>query len=310
MSIESLGGYIPPEIVAGGGKLDLKGGMSNGDMTETPINWSEVPLSMVPISREIYSSDTLNTAGHEFNHALAAIGEGIGVKRINLKRQGNVLGVTEFDGIMSDSQLQVIAAAGTVDPALGGGASGYGSDIYKLQLIDVINKRAPGSSFGISKMTAEAKINRIPEDIRRRATEILAYLGQSLPSGDIPGNMLGLIIKRAEWEEKMTISGKLKELLGQKHQEKDDGKSTILIYTKDRCYIRYKEDGKERDGGVIYLSCGCVNVHSLNCPFNTERKKELMGSTKPADNTGNMEELIDKEKEIFDFPDKDVIFEE
>ncbi len=221
-----------------------------------------VPLELPPLGE----TGLLNTAGHELNHALVARGLGINVAMLSVKREGDSLGRTYFSGIINPELFQIVAAAGAVSP-LFGKASGYSHDQFQVGMIDVIHKRKEfGTSFSFALSNAERILAGISSEVRKKAARIIAYLG------DVSGNMIGAIIKRAAWEVEMESMGKLdfiKQLYVNNRPKEQQNPEIELSEEKKFTVIEYFSNGfkhyEKYNGETKCGICGGINGHAPDC---------------------------------------------
>jgi len=170
-NIEVLPGRISPQrLMAPGNLIDLAGGSAE------PLN---PPLHFIPPPEArlcaLGSLLEMNTAGHEGLHTIAAINLGVPIEKIVLSPSGDILGAT-FIGRTSPDKLQKIALAGTMHTLIGGPAQGYGSDVAKARMINLIQGGDPNSSLFYERLEAQRIVNQTPEKVQEKFFQILAYL--------------------------------------------------------------------------------------------------------------------------------------
>ncbi len=244
-------------------------------------------LSNIPLANEVphvkerlVRQNRVETANHELNHAIVARSFGMSVLGISVKDGGNILGITTFSG-GNLHDIAVVAAAGAVD-TVDGKASGYGSDKYKAELI---HHHYGGHSFDAGKTAAEEIIAEYSPDLRRKASEIIAYLGE------VPGAILPDVIRRAQYEldmEKYEKSGSTNSLLvpyepNSLAELMTDESDVNRQAQKKFAHIQVIEDGKRVDRFVI-----------VDDEDEKKKKKEAerrrFGKYDPSDSTKDEEE--------------------
>lgn len=257
------------------------------------LNWPKVimPLSQIPEVRPSISSDLLNTAGHELNHALVAIACGASVVSISVRREGDSLGRTMFAGSVSPDTMKVIAAAGSV-AACDGCASGYGSDIHHARLLTHFYG---GISLESATVQAKTIISNYSIEVRKKVEEIVAYYGTHI--GDIPGSLIPAFLSRARMEVNLEkgILGNLfvaedefKEAIEPKEKPKD---YTVIDNLEDGSYrIRYAVGGEIKREDSICGVCNDTNGHYKDCPKHRSEKQTEIPTAR------------------HDFPKEDIIF--
>lgn len=236
------------------------------------LNWPKMtmPLSYVPERRTGISSDLLNTAGHELNHALVAIACGASVVSVSVRREGDSLGRTMFAGSVSTDTMKVIAAAGSV-AAHDGCAHGFGSDMHHVDLLSHFHG-------GISKESAitqaESLISKHPIEVRGKAAEIVAYLGE------ISGSMMPAILARAQMEFNLE-KGILGNLFVPEQKfdfEKTKPKAkdyTVIDNLGGGSYRITYVIGERKREELICGACNDTNSHYKDCPKSKIAEHEI-----------------------------------
>ena len=112
--------------------------------------------------------------------------------------EGDTLGQVNLPGHVDYRTFQIIATAGSVQ-AHDGQAHGYGSDLYKAQLIELLGM---GTSVEEARQKAESLISFYSKDVRMVCAKIIAYLQTEKNMAYIPGEMLHEIEERARYELK------------------------------------------------------------------------------------------------------------
>lgn len=234
--------------------------------------FSGIPLiDMIPLpeKRGTVKGELLNTAGHELNHFLVAYSLGVQVKSLSVRPEGNSLGRTEFDGIISPDLFKIIAAAGSVAPVSGQEARGFGHDFMQIRLLDYVQNLSNSIPFARSR--AQHILSGFDARVRQRCAEIIAYMGK-VSGGMIPG-----IINRAIWElknEKMGIWQNVSPQL----ETKPGRESTVVEHFGHIYILRHTIDGQTvGEETLICGLCGGKNVHSPNCPAAKYRKSLGLG---------------------------------
>lgn len=171
---------------------------------------SSAPLSHVPLERKGVNEHQKHVAGHELNHALTAYGLGVPVISISVIPEGDSLGRNIFGGGINPRDFQIIATAGSI-ATHDGTAKGFGSDLHTAHLIE---HYYDGIGVDQARNIAIQHVMSVPRDVRERAAEIIAYLGE------ISGSLVPSILHRAEWEIKMEEEGLFAaEQFAQEHRE-------------------------------------------------------------------------------------------
>jgi hypothetical protein len=152
------------------------------------IGVNTIPMVEVPVFRP-NNPQILNTAGHEFNHAVVATLLGAKVASISVEPQGFSLGRTVFAGYVSPDQFKIIAAAGAVDTSHGK-ARGYSLDMMFI----------PDSFRTLAVQKAAGILAGIPGKVKEKAAEIIAY------KKNLSGDMLKEVLQRAYLEVKLENS--------------------------------------------------------------------------------------------------------
>lgn len=262
-----------------------------GPLTMTPfsplserggLSVENVPLSAFippPSERGYFPGNYLNTAGHELNHALVAMALNEKVIGISLKQKGNILGQTFFTGLINLGHSQTIAAAGTVSPLVGGSASGFGSDLFQIDMIDVLAKRrAPGAGRGTAISRAESLLGNYNPEVRTRAAELLAFLGTTMDI--IPGSLIPVILERAEVEIMMETAGMgqhIKATHSEYHAVELPKQHTIIETGDGSEYRIIHIDGETKTETVVCGFCGGTNGnHAPICELVRNEENSLL----------------------------------
>lgn len=226
-----------------------------------------------------------HTAGHELNHALIAMDHGIMPLSLSVIPEGNSLGRTVFAGEIGTETFKVIAGGGCVDTAFGkasgfGSAYSPGSDMFHIASL---HAQYGGIDADETVKRASSSLAKVPENIRERASEIIASIG-SISGSDIPK-----IIRIAELEVAhgiVSVAPHLEENLVEIQKQRSyqeaisGGKQTI---------VGISEHGQILTPVVVELSentcpqCGKSSTHLPNCSFSDvttseEKKSELSHS--------------------------------
>ena len=198
----------------------------------------EKPKVLIPLLQEIplakdrpkAKPELLNTAGHELNHALAAIASGISVLDLSVIPTNDSLGRTMFAGHIPVEKLQVIAAAGKV-ATHDGCAHGHESDMLKVHILSHLYNGMPAEK---AVMIAHSIISKYPIEVRRRTADIIAYMGE------ISGSKIPLILERARIElnlekgtpETNSKANAIKQatIQSQTQQQDKHAKRTVIYY--------------------------------------------------------------------------------
>lgn len=250
-----------------------------------PWPCAEVPH---PEKRDSADARVKHTAGHELNHALVAYMMGVPVNMVSVVPEGNSLGRTVFGGHHSLHEMQVIAAARSV-ATHDGTAHGFGSDMYKVNLI---HHFADGISPEAARSQAAAIISTIPHAVRNKAAEILAHMKET------PGSRLSEILERArlevEWETRQKQDFTFESPEQPEHIPEPGKYTTIDDLGHEEYRIRYIYNGIiEKEEHVCGL-CQGINSHSDMCP-----KKPKKDHLFEPPNT------IKKKETIFKYPAKE-----
>lgn len=224
-----------------------------------------MPLAQVPEpkNRLHLSSELLNTSGHELNHAIVALESGVPVISVSVIPDGNSLGRTAFSGLLSPDIIKIIAAAGSV-ATHDGCAHGYGSDLSK---VDMLGHFYGGITRESATSYASAIISKYSTEVRRKAAEIIAYLGE------VSGSMLPTVLLRAQMEVNLE-KGILGDLFVPDTQEygreptKPKPKDyTVIDYLKNGDYkITYFVGERPEKEELVCGICKEINDHLKSCP--------------------------------------------
>lgn len=225
---------------------------------EAPVK-KVMPLSFVPEpqKRGFPSSELTSVAGHELNHALVALAHGVSIISLSVVREGNSLGRTILGGIVSMETAKIIAAGGGVETH-DGCAEGYGSDRYK---VDVLHYFHGGYSWESARSQAASILSGYSNDVRRRAAEIVAYLGE------VSGPLVYEILLRAEAEisEEKDAKGQSGIQALFMPQIKSEGYTIIDTLPNNMSKITYVVVGKKDKEEYLCGVCHGVNGHSEEC---------------------------------------------
>jgi len=228
-----------------------------------------MPMTDIPLPHErTIPHEHLNTAGHELNHALVAYSLGVSVKLISTHPAGNSLGRTEFFGGMSPETFKTIAAAGAVDTPHSA-ASGYGMDMY---MIDMLHHYHGGKGRSGALSEASGIINSYSHEVRARAAEIVAYLGE------VSGSQIGTILRQAYTE--LFLEGKernkdsymkirtMVDVIDDANKKETNNKDiiTIVSYPDGEHAVEYKKNGTKIIEVVYCSICKGQGVHVSGCP--------------------------------------------
>mgnify|MGYP001595361064 FL=1 len=226
-----------------------------------------MPLAQVtePKNRLRLSSELLNTAGHELNHAIAAMESGVPVISISVIPDGNSLGRTAFSGLLSPDTMKIIAAAGSV-ATHDGCAHGYGSDLLKAH---ILNHFYGGMPLESAASQAAAIISKYSIEVRKKAAEIIAYLGE------ISGSMIPMVFLRAQIEvnlENGIIDGQFIPKANPAETNKPKG-YTVIDYLRNGDYkITYFIGENKEKEELACTICKGINDHLKSCPkYNKEK---------------------------------------
>lgn len=242
-------------------------------------------LSLVPEpqKRSLPSPELVSVAGHELNHALVALTHGAPVISISVIPEGNSLGRTVLGGLVSLETMKVIAAGGGVETHEGH-SEGFGSDKYR---VDVLHHFHGGHSWESARGQAASALSVYSREVRRKAAEIIAYLGR------VSGSLLSEIMLRAQMEvnEEKHQNNELFVPIFIQNNSKDQ--TIIENLPNNISKIIYVVVGKIEKEEFICGNCQGVNGHAKECP-----KSELREDSK--ENPFSMPKLF--------FPRKGAIF--
>ena len=217
-----------------------------------------LPLSFVPEAKNrITSPDIVSVASHELNHALVALAHGIPIESISVIPSGNILGRTTLGGIVSLETMKVIAAGGGVHTH-DGHAEGYGSDKYK---VDVLHHFHGGHSWESAKSQAASALSVYSREVRRKAAEIVAYLGK------VSGSLIGEIMLRAQMEINEEKHGESEPIVPINIAEnKSEGYTIIDNLPNNISKITYVIVGEKKREEFLCGICHGVDSHMEKCP--------------------------------------------
>lgn len=229
-----------------------------------------MPLKQVPEpkNRLHLDSELLNTAGHELNHAIAAMELGLPLISISVIPDRNSLGRTVFSGLLSSDTMKVIASAGAVSTH-DGCAHGYGSDMFK---VDMLNHFYGGITRESAVSQASAIVSKYSVEVRKKAAEIIAYLGE------ISGSMIPLVFLRAQMEvnlEKGITDGQfISKTNPTQTSELKPKDYTVIDYLPNNSYrVTYVVDGRRKKEELICAICQGTNDHKASCPKHDKEKR-------------------------------------
>lgn len=232
---------------------------------ERVINRTEREFIDLPSKRErgIIDYSKAEVAGHELNHALAALGMGITPHFLSVHPEADSLGRTIFSGEIDLRSFQIIASAGAIYTP-DGHAHGYGSDMSKVRIIRDLYGGMPEDE---AKIKAQAAIGQYSSRARRRAAEIIAFYGE------IQGPLIKDILKQAEHEIQLEDQG----IESDNTSFNVEQESTINTYTqidylgRDMMRIIFVKDGKEEKKDLLCEKCGGINGHKDDCSNNFDK---------------------------------------
>lgn len=236
-----------------------------------------------------YNASLMNTIGHELNHLMVAYKLGVPLDKTTLTAvpKGDILGQVTLPDHVDYATLQIIATAGSV-PTHDGSARGYGSDIYKAQLIEMFGM---GTSVAEAQRKAAAIINFYSSDVREISAKIIAYLQIEKGMSHIPGELLVDIEARAHYELKKKKSQiksppffkplPVEETVNQKMQEATVGRPpdrrTVLEWVGEHVLrVKYLTDDVVESTVNFCGVCKSINGHRDECEvlqkdFNPEK---------------------------------------
>ena len=215
-----------------------------------------------PEGRAHLSSDLLNTAGHEFQHAWVAYRLGAAVVDLTVKPSGKTLGKTTFAGHIEPDTFKIIAAAGSV-ATFDGQAHGFSHDLYQAHRTQYWYG---GMSVEDARTVAADIVSEITPEVRRKAAEIIAFLG------DVPGSWIPQIIKRAEMEVQGEADGDFVLVKPASTFDKTRGEYTEIENLGDSYRIIHIVDGKLIKEKYMCSFCNGINgQHSYHCPLSKSR---------------------------------------
>lgn len=225
-----------------------------------------MPLSFVPESEKRFVSPELTgVAGHELNHALVALSHGAPIMSISVIPSGNSLGRTVIGGLVSNEVMKLIAAGGGCDTHEGS-ASGFGSDKYK---VDVMHHFHGGHSWETARSQASGIVSMYSREVRRKAAEIIAYLGR------VSGSMIGEVMLRAQLEVNGEKGGKSEPIIQIFNpQPKLDNYTVIDNLPGNISKITYVIVGKKDEEKYLCGICHGINSHAEKCA-NAKTKEDL-----------------------------------
>ena len=220
----------------------------------------KMPLSFVPeAGKRLVSPERKGIAGHELNHALVAIGNGVSVINISLAPMGDSLARTMLGGWVSIGAISDIAAAGGVGTH-DGCARGYGSDKFRVDYSHVFEG---GPSWESAKGRAAGILSIYSDKVREKAAEIIAYMGE------VSGSLIRLIMLRAQMEvdlEKgMAIEPEAYILIPTPQKEFKDY-TIIDTLPGNMLRVTYKVVGEKKKEELLCRICLGVDGHYEKCP--------------------------------------------
>lgn len=268
----------------------------------TPVV-SEGMSAVMPLSEQIppvelrrVHPDKKHTAGHEFNHAYLAYASGVELDYISLAPSRDSLARTVLAGHVDAATMQVVAAGGCC-ATHDGRAMGFGSDLGKVHgLANAEGGIHPDRAIG----RAQKLLSGLSTDIRERAAEIIAFLGE------VPGSWFPQILLRAQMElqyEKknpaakhtsdVTLTGYVKEYVFEPKSDPDNGERTIIDdLGKAGIRVRYEVNGVKIEEKRFCKVCFGINGHLENC---ATRKRQ---ATESKDNVNDSSVIFEKPKAV------------
>lgn len=217
-----------------------------------------MPLSFVPEAGKRFTSPELESiAGHELNHALVAIANGVTVINISLEPMGNSLARTTLGGMVSMETMKVIAAGGGVETH-DGCAHGFGSDKSK---VDILHHFHGGYSWESAKGRASNILASYSLDVRRKAAEIIAYMKE------VSGSRIYDVMRRAQMEvdeEKGIKTEPIIFLLQHQEQEEFESYTVIDELPGNMQRITYVV-GEVRKEEFLCGACHGIKYHDKEC---------------------------------------------
>lgn len=227
-----------------------------------------------------YDPMLLNTIGHELNHLIAAYKLNVPLESMTLTAvpEGNTLGKVTLPDHVDMKTLQVVAMAGSV-PAPDGKAQGFGSDVYKAKLIEIL---ANGKPIQQARSEAASLISFYDSDVREMCAKIIAYLQTEKNMPYIEGDLFRDIEKRARYElemknkppevpvffkpippEEMVNKNTIEDTVG-----RAPDKRTIITYLPDnKCTIHtVTDDQLEETVSACSLCFYPTPDHTEDCP--------------------------------------------
>lgn len=235
----------------------------------------------LPEKRGTLNKEILNTSHHELQHALVALANGVGVSEISVQREGNSLGRTKFEGLISLGKFKIIAAAGSINPSdnRAGTASGYGHDFYQIAVANLM-EGYDSNNTGIYKQLAQLSLTaNYSVPLRNKAAEIIAIRGK------VSGNEIPLLLEQARFElamenikfddteEMRDAQERLKKIIEEFVFPENDSQefySGIIIGEDENHNITIETvlagSATENENDKICSYCGTFNnVHSADC---------------------------------------------
>lgn len=224
-----------------------------------------MPLPYVPEASKRFPSPGLTSvAGHELNHTLVALAHGAPIVSLSVIPEGNSLGRTILGGMVSMETMKVIAAGGGVETH-DGHARGYGSDKYK---VDILNHFHGGHSWESAKNQASSTLSVYSREVRRKAAEIIAYLGK------VPGSLLSEIMLRAQMEVNEEKHGESEPIVPIfVPQNKSENYTIIDNLPNNISKITYVVVGKKDEVQHLCGLCHGIDNHIEKCS-NAKIKEE------------------------------------
>lgn len=240
-----------------------------------------IEYGSIPSPEQRFFTETaMHTAGHELNHALVALDHGIMPVALSIVPDGPSLGRTIFTGKIDTETFQIIAAGGAVTTAYGsasgfGSENHYGSDFYHIHKL---KQEQNGIDVQEAVERAERSISRVPVDVRRKASEIIASMK------NISGEMIPHIISIAEREVQNGISlvapkmfESVNEIKTSKayHDAQTSGEQTVIDIDADGIAHAVVLSNEKNACSM----CRGLDGHRISCAFYQTKETEQKTST-------------------------------
>ncbi len=232
-------------------------GINSQTLKVERLPFSHIPL---PHERQINAHD-VGVAAHELRHALVAENKRVPILSISIIPDSTSLGRTILAGDVGLEDLKDIAAGGAVSTHLGA-AEGYGSDLFKAELLA---HYYGGKTVGEAIHSAEGIVNSHSRKVLQYAAEILASLGR------ISGTELPSIMARAaievDIEEGRDDFFIAEELINIESPEIPEEITVVEDVDQTVSRIKKIEDGEVQEEFLLCNLCRRVNGHFANCPI-------------------------------------------